>query len=296
MQRGWMPALAAATLAWGGADEAVVTRRFLPPTIHVSADERFELFLDGRRITRGPNRSTVDFWSYKTYEIRLAPGAHRMEALCWSLGPLSPMAQLTWRGGFVLKADGPYDAKLTTGKGPWRAAWLEGLRLDPPKVGAIFGVGGELTARGAGPQWKEGAWTDVVVVRGPVRDQPYGIWKAGWRLHPSTLPDMLDRRVGPGRIVAVVRHTRPDEPFGEGGDPAEIAQWQAVVDGRGEVTVPTGEERTVLWDLGDYYCAHPYAEISGADDARLEWAWAESLYLPGGRAKGHRDEFRARSS
>ncbi len=38
-----------------------------PLRLHVSADERFELFLDGRRIARGPDRSDVEHWSYATY-------------------------------------------------------------------------------------------------------------------------------------------------------------------------------------------------------------------------------------
>ena len=52
-----------------------------PLRIHVSADERFELFLDGQRIARGPDRSDVEHWSYATYEIKLPPGPHRLAAL-----------------------------------------------------------------------------------------------------------------------------------------------------------------------------------------------------------------------
>ena len=64
-----------------------------PVRIHVSADERFELFVDGHRIARGPDRSDVEHWSYSTYEIGLAPGSHLIEALAWSIGPYAPVAQ-----------------------------------------------------------------------------------------------------------------------------------------------------------------------------------------------------------
>ena len=64
-----------------------------PLRLHVSADERFELFLDGRRIARGPDRSNVEHWSYATYDIRLAPGRHKLEALAWSIGPHARVAQ-----------------------------------------------------------------------------------------------------------------------------------------------------------------------------------------------------------
>ena len=36
---------------------------------HVSADERYELFIDGKLIGRGPERSDPQHWCYETYEI-----------------------------------------------------------------------------------------------------------------------------------------------------------------------------------------------------------------------------------
>ncbi len=263
-----------------------------PLVLHVSADERYELLLDGRRIARGPDRSPVDAWSYATYKVTLAPGPHRVEALCWSLGPLSPMAQLTWRGGFILKAEGGYDKALTTGRAPWQAARLDGLTLAPPREPSIFAVGGELTAAGCGPQWKEGAFGPVAVVRGPVPNQPYGQYVAGWRLHPSTLPAMIDRRIRTGRAAALTAAADPAAPVGtEAGAHPDLPKWQALIDGRGEVVVPPNTTVSMLWHLGAYQCAHPFAEVSGGSGATVEWGWAESLYLPGGRAKGHRGEF-----
>ena len=44
-----------------------------PIRIHVSADERFELFLDGNRIARGSDRYDVEHWAYATYDLRLNP-------------------------------------------------------------------------------------------------------------------------------------------------------------------------------------------------------------------------------
>src|SRR5678816_3096536 len=36
---------------------------------HVSADERYELFLDGQRIGRGSERGDKDHWFYETYDL-----------------------------------------------------------------------------------------------------------------------------------------------------------------------------------------------------------------------------------
>jgi hypothetical protein len=75
-----------------------------------------------------------------------------MEALVWNIGPNQPVAQLSWRGGFVLKAEGEYDRQLTTGKAAWEVARLAGCEFTP----GVFFVGAQLTARDCGPQWKEG--------------------------------------------------------------------------------------------------------------------------------------------
>ncbi|HSQ40586.1 MAG TPA: hypothetical protein VLM78_10555, partial [Anaerolineales bacterium] len=39
--------------------------------IHVSADERYALYLDGARIGRGPERGDRHHWYFETYTLRL---------------------------------------------------------------------------------------------------------------------------------------------------------------------------------------------------------------------------------
>jgi hypothetical protein len=72
---------------------------------------------------------------------------------------------------------------------------------------------------------------------------------------------------------------------------SDLPRWQALIDGHDQVVVPANTEEFLLWDLGNYYCAYPECEVSGGAGARLNWGWAESLYLPKSAAKGQRDEF-----
>jgi hypothetical protein len=260
-----------------------------PVRIHASADERFELFLDGQRIARGPDRSDVEHWSYATYDLRLTPGSHRLEALVWSIGPYAPVAQLSWRGGFILKAEGDYDSQLTTGKAAWEVAQLSGYEF-----GASFiGVGAELTAHDCGPQWKEGDYVPAQVIQEPIPNNIWGSSVPGWKLFPTILPDQLDRELTTGHAVALGHGAlSQDEPIrAEQAQHPDLTQWQALIDAGGQVTIPAHTEEFVLWDLGNYYCAYPQCEVSGGAGARMTWGWAESLYLPKSDAKGRRDEF-----
>jgi len=257
--------------------------------IHISADERFELFLDGQRIARGPDRSDVEHWCYSTYDLQLAPGAHRLEALVWSIGPHAPLAQLTWRGGFILKAEGSYDQLLTTGKAAWEVARLDGYEFTSSKLY----IGAQLTAHGCGPQWKEGKYVPAKVVRPAIKPQMFGESAAGWKLFPTRLPDQLDREIDGGQAVALGTGTLgPDDLVNaEQARNPDLPEWQRVISGQHEVVVPANTEMFLLWRLDNYYCAYPQCEVSGGTGAKITWGWAESLYLPGSDAKGQRDEF-----
>ena len=95
-----------------------------PLVFDVSADPRYVLLLDGCVISRGPHKGYPGRWYYQSYEIRdLSAGEHVLEAVVFHLGRNGPPSILTsGHGGFILRAEGAYDTRLTTGKTAWRAA------------------------------------------------------------------------------------------------------------------------------------------------------------------------------
>lgn len=238
-------------------------------TVDVSADERYMLILDGEPFARGPHRGSVSRWYYETYEIRnLTPGRHRMEAVVWRLGNHAPIAQLSWRGGFVLKADGSYDGLLTTGQANWEVARLVNTEMTDRGTSATFGAGSQcrITGESFVDESPSAGWTRAAVVRKAVKANPYGGRVKGWMLFPSQCPDQLHQRCKPGRVVNCPQDLR--HPF----------------------TVSAHSELDLWWDLGDYYCAYPELRTSGGKGAVVNWGWAESLTDARGN-KGNRDEW-----
>ena len=70
--------------------------------LQVSGDVCFALALDGALIARGPDTGDVPHWSFATYELALAKGAHQLEALVWWADvPQAPEGRMSWRGGFA---------------------------------------------------------------------------------------------------------------------------------------------------------------------------------------------------
>src|SRR5580704_2406415 len=52
------------------ADRAATVR------VHVTADERYELYLDGEKIGRGSERGDANNWYFETYDLELTAGEH----------------------------------------------------------------------------------------------------------------------------------------------------------------------------------------------------------------------------
>ncbi len=277
------------------------TGRVAPLLIDVSADARFVLLLDGSEIARGPHQGCERHWYYETYEITGLDGTeHLMEAVVFDICDKGPLGILsTGRLAFIIKADGEYDADLTTGRAEWEVADVAGTTFgdvtDPDAM-----TGAENIVRGTGfldPE-SAGAWRRPVIVKEAVQANEYGFSSGGWALFPTGRPDQIHVEKAPGRICAVV--TGPDARRivyrAANSDVAWTARFGALLGKGRAVRIPPRTTLRVLWDLEDYYCAFPLLENSGGKGARIRWSWAETLYAEKRTGhiyanKGNRDEF-----
>jgi alpha-L-rhamnosidase len=253
---------------------------------HVTADERYELFLDGVRIGRGSERGDVLHWFFESYTGVLGAGEHTLVARVWTLGPKAPMAQISTQPGFLFAAEPTeLSAVFDTGCAPWEACILEGYTFQSPL--AAWGTGANLVLdgekfpwnfeTGAGGNWhpaeKGRPATDEIFNNVPVTDPV---------LCPSQLPPMLDAVIREGNI----RHVAP-VPTGQVSGIAirnsehllsEASDWQQLLTNGKPFIVPARTRRRVLLDLGNYFCAYHQITLTGGKGARVEIHWQESLY------------------
>jgi alpha-L-rhamnosidase len=252
-------------------------------TIHVSADQRYELSLDGRRISLGPDRGDLMHWSFASYRLKLAPGAHTLEALAAWIGDHAPCAQITHRGGFIFAAEGPLSASLNTGdKSGWKAALVDGWSFTPGPPPNFTGA--QQTQRGKTLNVSQ-AWVVPAVVMPPLDSNEYGLMRAGWRLMPSPLPEQKLTVLNAGAVRAIIPGGLSDakpvtaQHLALAAAPV-AAPWSALLtQGKGSVTIPASNTVTVLVDLGNYFVAYPQFKMAFGKDAQVTLAWAESLYL-----------------
>lgn len=75
--------------------------------VHVSADNRYILEVNGKYVAEGPARGDLFHWRFET--VDLAPFFHSgnniIAAVVWNFGDLSPVAQMSDRTGFLMQGD-----------------------------------------------------------------------------------------------------------------------------------------------------------------------------------------------
>jgi hypothetical protein len=254
--------------------------------VHVSADERYELFLDGERLGRGPERGAPDLWFFESYDLLLTPGRHVLAARVWALGDNGMEAQMSSAPGFLLAAEGEWGALLSTGAAGWEALLLKGYSYRPKYTqrGCRFILDGRSFAwgheRGQGRGWQPaelmrpamGRWTD------------WDFFHAH-RLYPAALPPMTEDLLPAGKVRHVDAAGGPPEErravavrAAEDLD-AEGQAWQDLLEGRGAVEIPAHTHRRVILELADYSAAYPELSVSGGKDGSVDIQWAEGLHL-----------------
>ncbi len=270
-------------------------------TAQISADNRYEFFIDGVRVGMGPDRSDTFHWSFATYKITLERGSHTLEALCHFYpivvpeinDAIMPLAQLMDNnGGFVFGVcEENLRERFNTGVAPWMArlvaepanyefgGWAVGMAFDID-VSAYRTYGEPVTP---------------IVTQMPVpKYNLCGGRNASRTLYPSPLPEQTRNKY---ESFIRVRAVKDGEEVGanvfiseeETIEGEELLRWQDLINGKllGGITVPAATIKHVVLDFEDYLCAYPVITANTpagfSPDAMIHLAWSESLYcdVPG---------------
>lgn len=260
--------------------------------VHVSADNRFVLHVNGKLVGRGPARGDVEHWRYETFDLApaLQAGSNVVAATVWNFGADAAYAQITRRTGFVMQGQDNVASVCNTDK-TWEAKVEPGHTANfagtEPIRSRYFFYAASPPERRDGKlwdwQWDKPAATNppwpaaVAIERATprtIRDgAPYQLSPSGWKLVPNDLPSMEEVDVSLGRIVRSHGPLTVDATFPEGG----------------RLQVPARSRVSVLLDRKEITNAYPSITLSGGKDAVVRLTYAESLFDKQGR-KGNRNE------
>lgn len=166
--------------------------------VHVSADNRYKLFVNGTLVCWGPARGDVYHWNFETLDLApyLKEGENILAAQVWNYGAHAPMVQQSLQTGFILQGNGEAERIADTG-GSWKG-WQNGAYAPlPAELHTYFVIDpGEKVDLNLFPWGWEQADFDDSTWQGSREISPglaYGLfepWYEGWMLRPRQIPLM----------------------------------------------------------------------------------------------------------
>ncbi|MDZ7262507.1 MAG: glycoside hydrolase family 78 protein [candidate division KSB1 bacterium] len=251
--------------------------------IHVSADNRYRLFVNGVFVCSGPARGDLAHWRFETLDIapHLRTGKNVLAAVVWNFGEWIPWAQMTQETGFILQGNGESEAVVNTDE-QWKVLQnkaYQPIPLDWQKIRhfIVVGPGDQVEASLYPWGWEQTDYDDSlwprakVISSGTPRQMRDG--SSHWMLVPRIIPFMEEKLQ---RIPRIVRSS---------GGTVEAR----FLKGEKDWVVPAGTRITVLLDQTYLTTAYPELLVSGGKGAVVTLTYAESLYDKDGH-KGNRNE------
>lgn len=258
-------------------------------TVHVSADSRYLLYLNGSLVGRGPARGDIHHHFYDSYDLgsQLLEGLNVLAALVLDMSKVShrpaelgaPCAVMTYSGGFLLEGDvqetGGGSVRLDTGVPGWKVAVDTAHRFQ--NDGTRFeGYHGYFERRIGSEQ--PAGWTEA------------GFDDSKWeRAKTLFTAERLENRRDPsspyglmGRMIPQLEEgggDRFESCFAPGGGSAGT-DWDSLVASNNDLTLQPGQSIRVVLDTGRLTTAYPQLVTSGGAGAKIRLTYAEALRLP----------------
>jgi len=258
-----------------------------PPTfiIHVSGDNRYQLYVNGLRVLWGPARGDPAHWHFESMDLAfyLKAGHNVLAAVVWNFAELAPEAQMTVRSGFLLQGDTESERMANTGP-EWKAFRNPAYAPESARVNGYFaaGPGEKLDAARypwgwESPKFDDTAWPAAIPADAAAGMDAHN--SSHWMLTPRTIPLEEER---PQRMGAVRKSEGPALPAEFPADDDKPAQF------------PANTHARYLIDQARLTTGYPELVVTGGLGATIQLRYAEALVGEHG-AKGNRNEIEGKN-
>ena len=243
--------------------------------IHVSADNRYKLYVNGNLASIGPARGDLHHWKYETLDIApyLTAGKNSVAALVWNEGEYRPEYQISFRTGFILQGNTATEEVLNTDS-TWKC--IEDKAFTPV-WGYFLAVNGQNVDMSKtikdwnSPTLDDASWP---YAQDLYFGQPKGLTDGfGYMMVPSLLPAM-EMTYQPITVVRKVYGIKIPSTL------------------KFPLTIPANKKVIILLDQTAETNAYPTIKFSGGKAAGISLGYAETLYEKGSdfSRKGNRND------
>ena len=252
--------------------------------IHVSADNRYKLYVNKKLVSMGPARGDIAHWNYETIDVAsyLKTGKNTIAAQVWNEGEFKPEAQISLRTAFILQGGTSAEGLVNT-----NTSWLceEDKSFSPIKFSVptyyVAGAGEVRNMSLSQKDWQSENFDDKNWKK--AQQIGYGVPKNilggfgtmnNWMLVPSIIPQMELKDERLVKIAKIEGNIKLPEGF-------------PIV--KNDVVIPAKTSVKILLDQSYLTNAYPNVEFSHGKDATITLSYTEALYtqFP---YKGNRNE------
>lgn len=251
--------------------------------IHVSADNRYRLFVNGEPVCFGPARGDLMHWQFETIDISayLKPGENIAAAVVWNFANLKPLAQHSLRTAFIVQGNSETE-EIINSNTTWKVTKNNAYKpayAGVEKTGGHFMVVGpcdEVDAAKYPWNWEklgfdDSSWINAKMLeQGRPKEAGTGI---EWGLEPREIPLMEAKK----QRFAEVRRAE------------NIIVDKAFLSGKKPLVIPANKTVVILFDQGQLTTAYPELTVSLGAASKIELQYAESLF-DAQNNKGNRNE------
>ncbi len=259
----------------------------LPDTlmVHTSGDTRYQLFVNGKQVTWGPQTGDIRHWYYESTDIRpyLKTGKNVIAASVHNYGSHPPDARVSVQTGFILAADNQQYRFLNT-PNQWKAKVnpaYSPIRVSHDQVRGYYGGGSREMVDAnlfiwgwENPDFDDAHWEEArVTERAYAKNHK---WASRWKLTPRTLPF----------------ETITTQRFESVRDSGSAIIDPAFPRNKGSITIPPQTTTRIILDQGVLTTAYPIFIFNKGKDAQVKITYSEAAYenTDKGNEKGNRNE------
>jgi alpha-L-rhamnosidase len=250
--------------------------------IHISADNRYKLFVNGVMVSLGPARADLFHWNFETVDIEryLQNGKNVIAAVVWNFGEYMPEHQVSFRTGFIVQGNSDNEKTVNTNTS-WKCARDSSYSPLQPDLLHTYYVAGpgekidyaKYPANWEGNNYNDSGWTQAKQI---VSGLPKGVLQTdlSWMLIPRSIPqvELTTQRLRAVRSVTGIHL------------PAAFPLTKT------SFTVPANTSVTILLDNGVLTNAYPVMQFSKGKDAHIFLGYAEALYIDEGNNKNWKEQ------
>jgi hypothetical protein len=239
--------------------------------IHVSADNRYKLYVNGQYIGNGPARSIPSHWKFETYDIAdyLKKNGNCIAVKVWNYGNQKPWGQETSRTGLIVQGNSGAEKFVNTNAN-WKVKRAQAYQFQAASSEELphpSGVGPcEIFDSRKHPwRWKNHGFKDSdwqsATAMSPGVPVEIGYKGTNWALEPRIIPQLEYK---PIRLKEVERASIVIPP-----------EW---LKGKEDLVIPADSKVKILLDQGSLKVGYPNLTIDKGADSKIKLIYSEALY------------------